>query len=145
MPDESEVPVPLAEKAKRKPGRPRKRHDPDAAPVDGDYQNDQIVNKRPGYDYGLVSDRLMGRYLAQGWEVEGYGADCARPRWDYGKHKDGDPVRINNQLTLVRIPAKRRQAISQRERQWHNDAKASLKHTAESTGGKHTVFKGVHF
>jgi len=144
MSDETETVVP---KVRRKPGRkPKLRHDPDPAPIDGDYQNDQITNKQPGWDYGLVSPRLRGRYIAQGWQVERYGPDCARPLWDYGEHKDGDEVReMNGQLTLMKIPTERRERITQRERQWHTDAKAALKRTAEATGGKFNQFRGVSF
>lgn len=142
MSDETEVVVP----PKRKAGRPpKKRHDPEPAPIDGDYQNDHITGKQAGWDYGLVSDRLRGKYLAYGWQVERWGAGCARPLWDYGEHKDGEEVRINNQLTLMKIPTDRRNKINQRERQWHTDAKAALKRTAENTGGKFNVFKGVNF
>lgn len=145
MPDDlvPEAPTTLP---KRKPGRPaKKRHDPETAPVDGDYRLDAIANKLKGWDYGLIADRERGKYLSRGWQVERRGPDCARPVWDYGEHKNGDEVRVNNQLTLMKIPSDRRSRINDAERRWHSDAKAALKQTAENTGGKFSEFPGLRF
>jgi hypothetical protein len=135
-----EAPTPVK---KNKGGRPKKRRDPEPAPIDGDYRNDAIANKAKAWDYGLVSDRERGKYLSRGWQVERWGADCARPVWDYGEHKNGDEVRINNQLTLMKIPTARRAAMNESERRWHTEAKAALKKTAENTGGKFSEFTGL--
>ena len=146
MSDESvlaeEVP---ATPTKRKPGRPKKRHDPAPAPIDGDYSLDQVVNKRPGFDYGLISARQRGRYQARGWIPERWSAGCARSKWDYGQHKDGDEVQVNNDLTLMKIPTDRRQAMESSERRWHTGAKENLKQVAENTGGKFKQTPGVQF
>ena len=133
--------------AKRKPGRPpkAKRHDPAAAPADGDYSLDQVVNKEPGFDYGLISARQRGRYQARGWIPERWGADCARPKWDYGEHKAGDEVTVNNELTLMKIPVERRNETSRAERGKHAEALNALKRAAINSGGKFTEFQGVQF
>ncbi len=133
-------------KIKRKPGRPpKRRHDPPPAPVDGDYSLDQVVNKQPGFDYGLISHRQRGRYQARGWMPERWGADCAHSKWDYGQHKDGDEVTVDNALVLMKIPTERRQAMDSAERGWHTSAKENLKRVAETSGGKFKSFPGVTF
>jgi hypothetical protein len=145
LPDETivaEVPTP---RPKNKGGRPKKRRDPPPAPIDGDYRNDAISNKEAGWDYGLIADRERGKYLARGWQVERYGAGCARPKWDYNEHKNGDEVRVNNQLTLMKIPTALREQINNQERQWHTEAKAALKRAATDSGGKHLSMPGVRF
>lgn len=146
MPDETVVAeAPTSLPKRNKGGRPKKRHDPAPAPIDGDYRNDAIANKAAGWDYGLIADRERGKYLSRGWQVERYGAGCATPKWDYGEHSSGDEVRINNQLTLMKIPTARHSAITESERRWHSDAKAALKQVAKDSGGKHTEFAGLRF
>lgn len=145
MSDES-VPVEVATPPKRKPGRPAKRrHDPAPAPIDGDYSLDQVVNKRAGFDYGLISVRQRGRYQARGWIPELWSKDCAHSAWDYGQHKDGDEVTVDGALTLMRIPTARRQAMETSERAWHTGAKENLRRVAETSGGKFKNFPGVTF
>lgn len=131
---------------KRKPGRPaKKRHDPAPAPIDGDYSLDQIVGKQAGFDYGLVSARQRARYQARGWIPERWGPDCARSKWDYANHATGDEIVINNELTLMKIPADRRAAMDASERVWHDGAKSALKQTAENSGGKFKQRAGIQF
>lgn len=132
---------------KRKPGRPpkAKRHDPAPAPVDGDYSLDQVINKAPGFDYGLISQRQRGRYQARGWIAERWGAGCAQSKWDYGKHVDGDEVTVNGELTLMKIPVERREQIAAAERSKHSEALTALKRAAINSGGKFTEFQGVQF
>lgn len=133
--------------AKPKRGRPpKKRHDPAAeVPIDSDYRADAITGKQEGFDYALMSDRDRARRQHMGWEPELWGPNCARPLYDFGKHSAGEEVRINNQLTLMRIPTARRAAIRAHERQWHTDAKANLKRVAENSGGRMTSNLGVQF
>ena len=51
-PETEEAPQP-----RKRPGRkPGKRRDPVPAPVDGDYQLLDIVNKQPGFEYFALSD-----------------------------------------------------------------------------------------
>jgi hypothetical protein len=115
------------------------------APIDGDYSLDQIVGKQPGFDYGLISARQRGRYQARGWMPERYGAGCARSKWDYGNHKDGDEVSVDGALTLMKIPTERRQTMEAAERGWHTSAKENLRRVAETSGGKFKNFPGVTF
>jgi hypothetical protein len=132
--------------AKRKVGRPpKKRHDPPPAPVDGDYSLDQIINKDSAFDYGLISQRQRGRYQARGWIPERWAAGCARSRWDYGAHKDGDEVLVNNELTLMKIPLERRAAMADAERANHKEALNALKRAAINSGGAFKQFNGVQF
>jgi hypothetical protein len=131
---------------KRKPGRPaKKRHDPAPAPIDGDYSLDQVVNKQAGFDYGLVSKRQRARYQARGWTPERWGPNCARSKWDYGEHVNGDEILINNELTLMKIPADLRNEIARAERRPHDAAKAALKQAAVDSGGKFKQFAGIQF
>lgn len=131
---------------KRKAGRPpKKRHDPPPAPVDGDYSLDEIVNKAAGFDYGLISKRQRGKYQARGWIPERYSADCARSKWDYGEHVNGDEVTVNSELTLMKIPSARRSAMVTAERRWHSSAKEQLRKSAEESGGRFRAFQGIHF
>lgn len=131
---------------KRKPGRPpKRRHDPPPAPIDGDYSLDQVVNKQPGFDYGLISVRQRGRYQARGWIPERWSTGCARGKWDYGQHKDGDEVTVDGALTLMKIPSDRRAAMEIAERSWHTGAKDNLRRVAETSGGKFKNFPGVTF
>lgn len=132
--------------AKRKVGRPAKRrHDPPPAPVDGDYALDDIVNKARGFDYGLISRRQRGKYQARGWVPERWSADCARSKWDYGEHVNGDEVTVNNELTLMKIPSALRAAQTAGERKWHTSAKENLRRVAEESGGRSRQFQGVQF
>lgn len=131
---------------KKKRGRPpKRRHDPPPAPVDGDYSLDQIVNKDAAFDYGLISGRQRGRYQARGWVPERWAAGCARSRWDYGQHKDGDEITVNGELTLMKIPVARRAEMANAERAQHNEALNALKRAAINSGGKFTEYQGVHF
>lgn len=134
------------EKVKRKPGRKPKRHDPADAPIDGDYALDKIINKQDGWDYAGMSDRDRQRRQHQGWQPELWADGCARLFYDYGKHVDGEEIKINGQLTLMKIPSERRARIRAAERKWHTDAKATLRQTAEqsaaSVGGLNT--RGYH-
>jgi len=155
MSDE-ETAVPSEKPAKRKAGRPpKKRPDPvDDAPIDGDYSLDTIVGKKPGRDYALMSDRDRARRQHQGWQPELWGAGCARQLYDYGKHIDGEEIRVNGQLTLMWIPSERRALLRSSERKWHQEAKAQLRQTAEQSAanvggvghrGYHKQTVGVQF
>lgn len=133
-------------KPRRRPGRPKKlRHDPDPAPIDGDYVLDRIVNKEIGVDYALVSRRQRAPMQARGWTPERWGTDCARPQWDYNEHKDGDEVTVNGELTLMKMPASRHAQQVAAERKWHTDAKDQLRKAAENSGGKFKLHQGVVF
>lgn len=140
----------------RKRGRPQaKRPDPVGdAPIDGDYSLDTIVNKQAGRDYALMSDRDRARRQHQGWQPELWGAGCARQLYDYGKHVDGEEIKVNGQLTLMWIPSERRARLRTAERAWHQEAKAQLRQKAEQSAatvggvsyrGKHTQTVGVQF
>lgn len=141
---------------KKKPGRkPKKRHDPALdAPIDGDYALDHIINKQPGWDYALMSERDRQRRQHQGWQPELWAEGCARQLYDYAKHVDGEEIKVNGQLTLMKIPSERRARLRAAERKWHTDAKAQLRQTAEqsaanvaglNTRGYHKQTVGVQF
>lgn len=112
-----------APKAKRKPGRPpgvkgakaRARHELTEAPIDGDYQPLDVVNKDPAFEYVAMSTRDRQRRGHQ-YEVVRWSEGCAHSPWESFKEElRGQEVKINGELTLMRIPKERDQARKRRE------------------------------
>lgn len=98
---------PPAEKLEATP-----RFDPDDAPIDGDYQMDQVINKDPSKTYALVCAEDMPRMKGRGYVPTERTEGGARPVFgEIGG--DGHHV-VNGQLTLMEIPKARAERI-QRE------------------------------
>lgn len=112
-----------APKTKRR-GRPpgaksatkvRARHELTEAPVDGDYQPLDVVNKNPAFEYAAMSSRDRQRRGHQ-YEVERWSESCAHSPWEtFREELRGQEVKVNGELTLMRIPKERDRARKQRE------------------------------
>jgi hypothetical protein len=81
---------------------PRKRKDPDEAPIDGDRAFDRVINKKKGYTYKWLSDDDIPRFKAMGYTREERGDDAARPVFDMGG--EGDAGYRVGSLTLYAAP-----------------------------------------
>lgn len=81
---------------------PRKRKDPDDAPIDGDYALDKVINKQAGYTYKWLSPDDVPRFKTMGYVREERATDSARPAFDHSHDLDaGYQV---GQLTLYKAP-----------------------------------------
>lgn len=92
---------------------PRKRHDPDDAPVDGFYRYDSVVNKEPGKRYYLLDDDDAIVKVAMGARMVERRPGGAKPLYDRGSDADSG-YRIRG-LTLYEMPealAKRHDAMA---------------------------------
>jgi hypothetical protein len=117
--------------------RGRKRKDPDAAPIDGDYSLDQVINKRPDMAYAGVHRDDLPRFQALGYVAETRGEDAAKPAWDQGGVND--PGYMIRDLVLMKVPTsikERREkadlAVAQRRME-------AMKRTFEGAGGVFAV------
>lgn len=100
MPD-SETPEVAAAKPKR--GRPRKRrHDPDVSPIDGDYTDDVVLNKEPGFRYMWASPDDIGKVENRGGGICHRDSEQARPAFDR-RRTTGEGAIVVKGLTLMKI------------------------------------------
>jgi hypothetical protein len=85
MSDDAEVVAP-----KKRRGRPptKKRHDPEAAPVNGDYQNDVIFDREPGKRYAFLSADDIPKFRHRGYVPTERRVGGPRPAWDMGSATD---------------------------------------------------------
>ena len=125
--------------AKRR-GRPKgavqakRRKDPQPAPIDGDYQPLDVVNKKPGFFYCAMSTYDRQRRGHQ-FEVERWSEDCAHSPWETLTDENrGKEVKINGQLTLMRCPQERIDARRKRERDAHRAQATGLTDAAKAQG-----------
>lgn len=129
--EETAVAEPKTERRGRPPGK-RKRHDPDPAPIDGDYQPLDVVNKEAGFEYFALSDWDMRRRRHQ-FEIVKWSPTCAHSPWDeFTEEMRGKDVKINGQLTLVRAPKEKLEARRKRERDAYNKMTQGI--TADAKG-----------
>lgn len=68
--------------------RGRRRKDPGEAPIDGDFTQDQVLNKQKGFTYKWLSAEDIPRFKAYGFTREDRGPDAARPAFDFGSEAD---------------------------------------------------------
>jgi hypothetical protein len=113
---------------------PRKRKDPDAAPIDGDYTLDQVLNKDPAFAYALVDPDDMAKYRSYGYVAEMRGPDAAVPAWDGGDATDAG-YKVRN-LTLMKIPLAKRARIDAVGQRQAEGRMAALKREVENLGGE---------
>lgn len=112
---------------------PRRRKDPDDAPIDGDKAFDRVINKQKGFTYAYLSADDIPRYKAMGYTREERGPDSARPVFDYGA--DGDAGYTVGQLTLFKAPdevAKRMERWAQGEA---DKRMSTVRREAKHSGG----------
>lgn len=113
----------------------RKRKDPDAAPIDGDYTLDQVLNKdTKNFVYALVDPDDMAKYKAYGYVAEMRGPDAAVPAWDGGDATDPG-YKVRN-LTLMKCPVAKRARIDAVSTRVAADRMVQLKREVESLGGE---------
>lgn len=115
--------------------RGRKRKDPDAAPIDGDYTLDQVLGKRDKeFAYALVDPDDMAKYQSMGYVAETRGPDAAKPAWDQGTEGDAG-YKVRN-LTLMKMPLATRQRIDAMSTNRAAQRMVALKREVESLGGE---------
>lgn len=117
------------------------RHDPDDAPIDGDYGFDQVLNKDPSKTYALVHADDMPRMKGRGYVPTIRTEGGARPVFDSGG--DGGYV-VNGQLTLMELPKERADRIqAEAERRgaarWQSQQQAFNAGSADRDVVNHTV------
>jgi len=88
------------------------RFDPDDAPIDGDFQKDQVLGKDPSKTYALVHPDDMPRMKGRGYVATVRTEGSPRPVYDAGS--ENDPTYMVDNLTLMEIPKERADRI-QRE------------------------------
>lgn len=115
---------------------PRRRRDPDAAPIDGDYTDDQVLNKEKGFTYKWLSVDDVPRFKAMGYVREERGAEGARPAFDRGN--DGDAGYSVGSLMLYKAPDGVAAKWEQRALKEAADRMNTIRRQARATGGNFT-------
>ena len=116
---------------------PRRRHDPDDAPVDGDYRNDRVLNKRPGYRYYLLDEDDAVIKYAQGATKVERSKDGPRPMFARGS--DADSGYTVRGLTLFEMPEKLAQRMDARATSEAQQRMAIVRQEARtSVGGEYS-------
>ncbi len=100
----SDEATPAIQKPSKRRGRPpgKKRHDPEDAPVNGNYTDDHVFNKEPGFAYFWASDDDIDRILNRGGVICQRGVETARPFYDRRKDAGESEIKVKN-LTLMKI------------------------------------------
>lgn len=115
---------------------PRRRKDPDAAPIDGDRAWDRVLNKQKGYTYGYLSAEDIPVYKSMGWTREERGPDAARPVFDIGDESTAG-YHVGS-LTLYKAP----DALAQAPNKWAqteaDNRIKTIRREAKGTGGRFT-------
>lgn len=88
--------------AKRRGRPPKKRHDPADAPVNGNYADDHVFNKEPGYTYFWASEEDIDKVLNRGGVICNRDSEQARPFYDRRKNAGESTIVVKN-LTLMKI------------------------------------------
>jgi hypothetical protein len=87
------------------------RNDPDDAPIDGDFQKDQVIGKDPSKTYALVHADDLPRMRGRGYVQTPRTPDGPRPVYDAGS--ESDPNYMVDNLVLMEIPRARAERIQQ--------------------------------
>jgi len=111
--------------------RGRKRHDPEDAPVDGDYAKDRVRGVPAGYRAILASDEDIPRMKHRGAFIVNREPGCPVPDYDVGS-KDG-PVMVDN-LTLMLISEENAQRAERPGREQAAQRMKSLRRSATKSG-----------
>ena len=87
MPDET-----VSAPKKRRGRPPKKRHDPEAAPVNGDYTKDVVLGRESGKRYAWLTasgiDADVPNFKHRGYRKVERTPDGPRPAWDLGSETD---------------------------------------------------------
>jgi hypothetical protein len=134
--------MPEAEsEAPKKRGRPKgsgkKRHDPEPAPVNGDYSKDVVLGKEAGKRYAWLTpngiDADVPNFKHRGYRKTERTPDGPRPAWDMGAENDsgfavgGLELYEADEETVARYEAHQRTPSERRMQSIHD--------TAAATGG----------
>lgn len=117
--------------------RGRKRIDPAEAPIDGDFAQDVVLNKKKGYSYKWLSVEDIPRFKANGFTVEERGPDSARPAFDHFADAGLPDFKVGS-LTLYKAPdaiAARLDGIAQRKADQNI---STIRAAAKASGGDFT-------
>ena len=88
------MPESESEAPKKRRGRPpgKKRHDPEPAPVTGDYSKDVVFNREAGKRYAWLTptgiDADVPNFKHRGYRKTERTPDGPRPAWDMGSETD---------------------------------------------------------
>jgi hypothetical protein len=117
----------------RPPGTAKKRHDPEAAPVNGDYSQDVILNKEAGKRYAWLSNDDVPRFRHRGYVKSERTPNGPRPAWDMGT--DTDPDFTVGGLTAYEVQEETIERFDARDRAPSEMRMKSIQAAAEATGG----------
>lgn len=127
------------EAPKKRRGRPpgKKRHDPVAAPVDGNYEKDVVLNKEPGKRYAWLTtkgiDSDASRFRHRGYVKTEPREGGPKPAWDNDEGIDGS-FTVGG-LTLFEANEDRAVAMDDRDRARSERRMQGIHETAVATGG----------
>jgi len=126
----------IAETPKRR-GRPKgtakKRHDPEAAPVNGDYQQDVVFDMPAGRRPAWLSPDDVPRFRHRGYTKTARVPGGPRPAWDMGQ--DGDDGFTVGGLTLYDCDEERAKRYDDHQRGPSERRMQGIHETALATGG----------
>ena len=95
-----EAPAVATEKRRGRP--PKKRHDPDDAPITGAQTDERIHNPEPGYKYMWASDEDIPEMYSRGADVCNRGTEQAKPYYDLRRDTGESEIKYKG-LTLMKI------------------------------------------
>jgi len=119
----------------RPPGKTARRHDPEPAPVNGDYSKDVVLGKEAGKRYAWLTpsgiDADVPNFRHRGYMKTERRPDGPRPAWDLGKEGDagfevgGLELYEADDETVARYEAHQRTPSERRMEGIHAAAKAT--------------------
>lgn len=115
---------------------PRRRKDPDEAPIDGDRAWDRVINKQKGTTYKWLSDDDIPVYRSMGFVREERGSDSARPVFDAGSESDAG-YHVGS-LTLYKAPDEVAQRMDGWAQKAADDRMVNTRRAAKRSGGYFT-------
>lgn len=123
--------------APKRRGRPKgtgkKRHDPEAAPVNGDYSQDVVLNMPAGRRPAWLSNDDVPRFRHRGYTKTERVEGGPMPAWDMGK--PGDDGFTVGGLTLYDVAEETIQRYDARDRAPSEMRMKAIQAAAEATGG----------
>jgi hypothetical protein len=129
------------QEAPKRRGRPKgsktKRHDPPAAPINGDYEKDVVLNKDPGKRYAWLTtsgvDSDASRFRHRGYVKTENTANGPRPAWDNDADV-GSGFTVGG-LTLFEVDEDHAAKLDERTRAPSERRMQAIKAAAEANGG----------
>lgn len=124
----------VAPEIKKRPGRPKKRKDPDDAPIDGDYRQDLILDKEAGKRYALLDEKEdAAKFTHRGYRRVEPRDGAPRPVWQ-------DPLQSGSHysvkgLVLYEADEETVKKYDKQALSVNDQRMAAIKAAAERTGG----------